>query len=115
MLRWAARRGAPHRARVTVPLGTMTSRREREPCGGLAVHFGGFIREATMTPNFRQTGLTLDPVRWRAQAVLADEDVVVTVEFPFHPEYDMTFEHVRTLAERRAWQLLAEVRPPSYD
>jgi len=93
----------------------MTSRREREPCGGLAVHFGGFIREATMTPNFRQTGLTLGPVRWRAQAVLADEDVVVTVEFPFHPEYDMTFEHVRTLAEQRAWQLLAEVRPPSYD
>ena len=37
-----------------------------------------------MTPSFRQTGLTLDPVRWRAQAVLTDEDVVVKVDFPFH-------------------------------
>lgn len=68
-----------------------------------------------MTPSFRQTGLTLDPVRWRVQAVLTDEDVVVTVEFPFHPEYDMTFDRVRTLAEQRAWQLLSEVRPPASD
>ena len=91
----------------------MTRRREREPCGGLAVHFGGFIREAPMTLNLRQVGLTLDPVRWRVQAVMTDEDVVVTVEFPFHPEYDMTFDRVRTLAEQRAWQLLSEARPPS--
>ncbi|WP_341024956.1 hypothetical protein [Brevundimonas diminuta] len=68
-----------------------------------------------MTPNFRQTGLTLDPVRWRAEAVLTDEDVVVTVEFPFHPEYDMPFDRVRALAEQRAWQLLAGVRPPVSD
>lgn len=68
-----------------------------------------------MTPNYRQTGLTLDPVRWRAQAILTDEDVVVTVEFPFHPEYDMTFDRVRALAEQRTWQLLASIRPPMSD
>lgn len=68
-----------------------------------------------MSLNFRQTGLTLDPVRWRAQAVLTDEDIVMTVDFPFHPAYDMTFERVRMLAEQRAWQLLAEADPASSD
>ncbi|MCH4267278.1 MAG: hypothetical protein LKF80_02620 [Brevundimonas sp.] len=61
-----------------------------------------------MAPNLKQTALTLDPVGWRARAVFSDEDVVVTIEFPFHPEYDMRFAQVRTLAEARAQELLTE-------
>ncbi|MNL04935.1 hypothetical protein D3C87_1255140 [compost metagenome] len=68
-----------------------------------------------MTPNLKQTALTLDPVGWRARVVFSDEDIVVTIEFPFHPEYDMAFARVRTLAEQRALELLAGARKPQAD
>ncbi len=60
-----------------------------------------------MAANLKQTALTLDPVGWRVRAVFSDEDIVLTIEFPFHPEYDMAFAKVRELAEQRARELLA--------
>lgn len=61
----------------------------------------------THTLALKQTSLTLDPVEWRVCAGFADEDVAITIRFPFHPEYDMTFGQVRELAEKRALELLA--------
>lgn len=66
-----------------------------------------------MTPILKQTSLTLDPVDWRACATYADEDVTITIRFPFHPEYDMAFGQVRELAEQRALELLAAAPHPA--
>lgn len=67
-----------------------------------------------MTPTFKLTSLTLDPVAWRVSVAFADEDVVITAQFPFHPAYDMAFGEVREMAERRALEILscAPAPPP---
>jgi hypothetical protein len=60
-----------------------------------------------MTPTFKLTALMLDPIERRVSVALAGEDVTITAQFPFHPEYDMPFGQVRELAEKRALELLA--------
>lgn len=65
-----------------------------------------------MTPALKQTSFILDPVERRACVALAEEDVTITIRFPFHPEYDMPFGQVRALAEKRAMELLAGASQP---
>lgn len=66
-----------------------------------------------MKPIFKLTSLSLDPAEWRVDAVFVDEAVTVTVQFPFHPEYDLPFGQVMDLAEQRAQDLLARAPGPS--